>query len=291
MRKRKSVRGLVLAAINVVVILAAALVVQSLAAGDFVPTSSLAVLPDESEFTLASLDDRTPFPFRGASGPLASPSSAKGRDASTEIVAAAANGRQDALPSGALEFDEQWYAEPLAAFASSATASESFPLKASASGYGSALSTASFGRRSGLSTGYAGMGGGFSGAGGASNPLSSQSSPVSSAGLRSSSSGPTASVAGAPLLPPQAQGNPFSQAQGNPLSGGGNPVFGLTLTLAQSPGLGAGGAAVLNQGGSGASVTQLQEPVSVPEPSTVLLLGCGLALAAYRNRRRLPLRS
>ena len=290
MRKRKSVRGLVLAAINVVVILAAALVVQSLAAGDFVPTSSLAVLPDESEFTLASLDDRTPFPFRGASGPLASPSSAKGRDASTEIVAAAANGRQDALPSGALEFDEHWYAEPFAGFAPSATASESFPLKASASGYGSALSTASFGRRSGLSTGYAGMGGGF-GAGGANNPLSSQSSPVSSAGLRSSSPGPVASVAGAPLLPTQAQGNPFSQAPGNPLSGGGNPVFGLTLTLAQSPGLGAGGAAVLNQGGSGASVTQLQEPVSVPEPSTVLLLGCGLALAAYRNRRRLPLRS
>jgi hypothetical protein len=33
----------------------------------------------------------------------------------------------------------------------------------------------------------------------------------------------------------------------------------------------------------------LQEPVSVPEPSTALLLGCGLALAAYRNRRRLIL--
>jgi hypothetical protein len=29
----------------------------------------------------------------------------------------------------------------------------------------------------------------------------------------------------------------------------------------------------------------------VPEPSTALLLGCGLALAAYRKRRRLILPS
>ena len=293
MRKRKSVRGLVLAAINVVVILAAALIVRSFAAGHFVPSSSLVVLPEESQFTLASLDDRTPFPFRrSSSGPLASPASAKGRVASTEVVPAPANGPQDPLPSAVLEFDEQWYAEPLAGFVPPATASESFPLKASVSGYGSALSTASSGHRSGLSTGYAGMGGGFSGAGGASSPMSSQSDPVSSTGPRSSSPGPTASAAGSPLLPPQAQGNP----QGNPLLGGnglgGPPSFVLNLS---SSNLGSGGAIasglVLPTGaGSTAGVTQLQTPVSVPEPATVFLLGCGLTLAAYRNRRRLSLR-
>jgi len=300
MRRRKSARGLLLATVNVLVILGAAFIVQSLAAGDPSPSQTSLSLPAESEFALPSPRSRAAFASAGSSSASSGSPSAAGRDISAQVEPPSAPESDEAPAFDAVEFDEFSYV-PSRLFAPLLDDSGSWPqLQASARGYGSS-SVPSYSRRSGLGGGYSGMGGGFpssGGAGGGGRPSSAQSvnsqiAPASAA-LRSSSGGPTASAAGAPLLPSQAQGNP----QGNPfLSGsnglGGPPSFAQNLSSnLGSGGLGASGLVLpTGAGGSTAGVTQLQTPVSVPEPSTAILLGCGLALAAYRNRRRLTPRT
>lgn len=286
MRKRQSVRGLILATVNLVVILAAALIVKSLAAGNPGPSSSSFALPADSKYALLSGTDNTPFTSEASSAvaPAASPT-AGGQDTSAPVVPPSLTDPREYPAIGDLEFDSLWYGQSYSAFAPLPTDSGSWARSGASLGYGSSSGAAPSSRRSGWGAGGfsgAGGGGGFPSSGGGT-PSYAQNSLLDSSsnggGLRSSD-GTTASIASAPLLPPQ--------AQANPLFGGGIPVGGPAFPLAQFPGLGAGGAAALNAGGSTASVTQLQEPVSVPEPSTVLLMGCGLALAAYR-RRRLPL--
>ena len=283
MRKRRSVRGLIIATVSLVVILAAALVVKSLAAGNPGPgsDSSSFALPGESNYALLSGADNPSF----TSG--ASSSFTGVQDTSATVVPPSPAGAHEYPAIGDLEFDPLWYGQSRSVFAPLATGwGSSAPSGASLGGYGSSLGAMPFSsRRSGWGPGGfsgAGGGGGFPSSGSAT-PSAAQNSLLDSSSNGGLSDGTTASIAGAPLLPAQAQGNPFS--------GRGIPVSGLTFPFAQFPGLGAAGAPALNAGGSTASATQLQEPVPVPEPSTVLLLGCGLALAAYRNRRRLPLRS
>ncbi|MGH9236620.1 MAG: PEP-CTERM sorting domain-containing protein [Vicinamibacterales bacterium] len=285
MRKRTSVRGLVLATVNLVVILAAALIVKSLAAGNPGPSSDSFALPTDSNYALLSGTDNRPF-TSGASAefaPAASPSTT-GEDPSGHVVSPSQSEPAEYPAISDLEFDPLWYGQSHSAFAPLVTGSGLWaPSGTSLGGYGSSPSATPFSRRSGWGGGGfsgAGGGGGFPSSGGG-NPSYAQNSlldSISNGGGLRSSDGTTASIAGAPLLPAQAQGNPFFA--------GGIPVGGPALPLVQFPGLGAGGAGALNAGGSTASVTQLQEPVSVPEPSAVLLLGCGLALAAYRRRRR-----
>ena len=286
MRKRKSARGVALAIVNVVVILGAAFIVKSLAAGDPARSHSSFSLPAESEFALPSPGARAAISSGGSSS-ASSPSPAAGQDTSAQIVPPSATGWEEAPPIDHVDFDQLSYL-PSHPFAPLVPDSGSWPqLQASATGYGS-LSAPSYGRRAGLSGGFSGMGGfPSSGGGGGGRPSNAQSSnsqiDPASAALRSSSGGPTASAAGAPLLPPQ--------AQGNPLFAGGNTLGAPAFPLVQFPGLGSGGAVATGLivpnlgGGPAANVTQLQQPVSVPEPSTALLVGCGLALAAYRKRR------
>ena len=302
MRRRKSARGLILATVNVVVILGAALIVKSLAAGNpGLSHKSLLSLPGESEFALPSPGARAAYSSGGSSSASSASPAGAGQDTSAQVVPPSATGWEEAPAIEGVDFDQLSYV-PSRPFAPLVDDSGSWPQsQASASGYGSS-SVPSYGRRPGLSGGFSGMGGGFpssgGGGGGGGRPSNAQSSnsqiDPASAALRSSSGGSTASAAGSPLLPPQAQGNP----QGIPfLSGnnslGGPPMFALT----QFPGLGTGKPVTTSVvlptagGGSTASVTQLQTPVSVPEPTTALLLGCGLALAAYRNRRRLTPRT
>ncbi len=287
MRKRQSVRGLILATVNLVVILAAALIVKSLAAGNPGPSSSSFALPTDSKYALLSGTDNRPF-TSGASAaftPAASPSTS-GEEPFGHVVSPSPSEPPEYPAISDLEFDPLWYGQSHSAFAPLVTDSGSWVRSGASLGYGSSSGAAPSSRRSGWGaggfSGAGGGGGGFPSSGGGT-PSYAQNSLLDSSsnggGLRSSD-GTTASIASVPLLPPQAQANPFF--------GAGIPVGGPAFPLAQFPGLGAGGAAALNAGGSTASVTQLQEPVSVPEPSTVLLMGCGLALAAYR-RRRLPL--
>jgi hypothetical protein len=284
MTKRKSAQGLLLAIINVAVILGVTLVIQSLAAEDPAPRSVSLDLPAESEFALPSpIEERLAFASRGSSSAAtAAPSSPTGQAASDEIVATTTIGAQESPALGTAGLDELWdlWQDQSNSAQSPFTAdSESgAPPGISVSGYLSSSNAPAFGRRSGLSTGYAGMGGGFSGAGGRSpgNSRNSQSLANSSAGLQSSSD-LTASPAGGPSLPIQAQGNPSF----------GGPLF----PLAQFPGVGSGvgTSPILQNGGGGTSANVTQEPVQVPEPSTALLLGCALALATFRKRRRLNL--
>lgn len=287
MRKRQSVRGLILATVNLVVILAAALIVKSLAAGNPGPSSSSFALPTDSKYALLSGTDNRPF-TSGASAaftPAASPSTS-GEEPFGHVVSPSPSEPPEYPAISDLEFDPLWYGQSHSAFAPLVTDSGSWVRSGASLGYGSSSGAAPSSRRSGWGaggfSGAGGGGGGFPSSGGGT-PSYAQNSLLDSSsnggGLRSSD-GTIASIASVPLLPPQAQANPFF--------GAGIPVGGPAFPLAQFPGLGAGGAAALNAGGSTASVTQLQEPVSVPEPSTVLLMGCGLALAAYR-RRRLPL--
>lgn len=299
MRRRKSAQGLILAIINVLVILGVTFIVKSLAAEDPSPSQSSLSLPAESEFALPSPGARAALTSGGSSSASSASPSEAGQDTSAQVVPPSATGWEEAPAIEGLDFDQLSYV-PSRPFAPLVDDSGSWSqLQASARGYGSS-SAPSYARRSGLGAGYSGGGGGFpsGGGGGGGRPSNAQGSnsqiDPASAALRSSSGGPTASAAGAPLLPPQEQGNP----QGNPfLSGnnslGGPPMFALT----QFPGLGTGKPVTTSVvlptsgGGSTANVTQLQTPVSVPEPSTALLLGCGLALAAYRNRRRLTPRT
>jgi hypothetical protein len=298
MRRRNSAQGLILATVNVLVIVGVTFIVKSLAAGDAAPSQSSRSLPAESEFALPSPGARAALTSGGASSAsLASPSAAAGQDTSAQVVPPSATGWEEAPAINHVDFG-QLSDLPSRPFAPLVADSGSWPqLQASASGYGSS-SAPSYSRRPGLGGGYSGMGGGFpsGGGGGGGRPSNAQNSQIdpASAALRSSSGGPTASAAGAPLLPSQAQGNP----QGNPFLSGGNGLGGPpSFVLTQVPKLGSGGAVgsglVLptGAGGSTANVTQLQTPVSVPEPTTALLLGCGLALAAYRNRRRLKPRT
>src|SRR5688572_14276186 len=293
MRRRNSAQGLILATVNVLVIVGVTFIVKSLAAGDADPSQSSLSLPAESEFALPSPGARAALTSGGSSSAsLASPSAAAGQDTSAQVVPPSATGREEAPAIEGVDFDQLSYL-PSRPFAPLVADSGSPQLQASASGYGSS-SAPSYSRRSGSGGGFSGMGGGFpsSGGGGGGRPSNAQNSQINpaSAALRSSSGGPTASAAGAPLLPSQAQGNPFLSG-GNGL--GGPPSFVLTLVPKLGSGAAVGSGLVLptGAGGSTANVTQLQTPVSVPEPSTALLLGCGLALAAYRNRRRLTPRT
>jgi hypothetical protein len=289
MSKRKSAQGLLLAIINVAVIVGVTFVIQSLAAEDPAPSSTSSFdFPNESEFAFPSpADERTAFTPRGSSSASASPSSAKGQNTSEDIVAAITIDAQASPTLGGLEFDQLWDGQADWAHAPFLPDSESsWQPGLSASGYGPPSSAPAFGRRSGLSTGYAGMGGGFSPSGGGSRGKSRSEDSASSGEFGSSDSGASASAAGEPLLPTQALGNPlFGGGTGGPLP------FPLTQFPGRGPaGLGTSLTSPNQGGGASANVTQL-EPVQVPEPSTALLLGCGVALAAYRNRRRVTSRA
>src|SRR5688572_2107717 len=268
MRRRNSAQGLILATVNVLVIVGVTFIVKSLAAGDADPSQSSLSLPAESEFALPSPGARAALTSGGSSSAsLASPSAAAGQDTSAQVVPPSATGWEEAPAIEGVDFDQLSYL-PSRPFAPLVADSGSWPqLQASASGYGSS-SAPSYSRRPGLGGGYSGMGGGFpSGGGGGggrqSNAQNSQIDPASAA-LRSSSGDPTASAAGVPLLPPQAQGNPFlGGGNGNGL--GGPPTFVLSLTGGP---VASGLLLPTGAGGSTANVTQLQTPVSVPEPTT-----------------------
>jgi hypothetical protein len=296
MRRRKSARGLVLAAVNVAVLLGAALIVQSLAAGDPAPSSSSFAVPAEPESGFrAPAGRRTAYASRGpSSASSSSPVTTKRQEPSAQTVPATTESPEAAVTG--VEFEEVWYDQSQSAFAPFATGTGSQRPISLTSGYGSPSNAPAYSRRSGSGGGYAGGGGGGFPSGGGGNPRSAQTSQpyASAAGLRASSDGGGASVAGTQLLP--------TQASNNPVFGGGNPLGAPLFPLASFPGAGFGAAAATNAaatgsvlpnlgGGSTANVTQSQEPVSVPEPSTALLLMGGLAVAAYRSRRRYARRS
>ena len=256
MRKRNGVR-LGLALVNVVLIVAAVFIVNSRAAEDGGPNYAFFGWPTEPEPALRPLTGfETPF-SGGSSTPVAATpaSSTAGADIAAPLVAP--TGKADSAPFSETNesFEQVWNAHVHPAFAPMASDSSLQP-GVSLSGYGSAANTPGYSARSAPAGGYGGGGGGFpsSGGGGARTAQGSLSSASNNrAGLLSHSD---SSIAGTSLLPTPAQGN---AAFGTPASQGGRATAG---------------------------VSQLQ-PVSVPEPSTLLLLGGGLALASYRSRRTL----
>jgi hypothetical protein len=295
MRTRgKRGRGLILGAVNVAVILGAALIIQSQASSDVAPSySSSFSVPDESPFTFAS--DSTP-PAAAASAPA--PAKATKASGSSTAVAgpsiSSATANSDAPERDSL-LDEIWYESSApAAFPIFDDDSSSWPglgdspVTPWGTSQPSSLGSLSRGRYAG---GFGG--GGFSGGGmgGGSGSRSGSTNPVAtSAALGRSSDGATASVAGG-----HASGSLQATAnlpQGNPFSGLNTPS-GLSFPV--FPGVGPGGSGPPGLGSTNFSanlstqstVTTLQTPVSVPEPGSVLLLGTGLTLAAaYRSRRR-----
>ena len=294
MRKRRGARGLILLVVNVVVIIAAALIIQSRAAVDQAPSYASFDFPAESDSSLLSRFGTGTIPASASSSSSApASSSSPGQDLSAHVVPPAAAAADDSSAVGNEAFEELWYGQahsaytPLGAFAndSGSWTKSGAPL----GGYGSSSNASASGaHRAASGAGYAGGGGGgFSspgGGGGMSAPQSSASS--TGAGLRSSSgdSGASASAADIPASLP-------TQAQGNPLFGGSNAFSAPLFPLAQFPGIRSSGAIATGAtlpgpgAGSSAAVTQLQQPVSVPEPSTLFLLGSALAFVAYRSRK------
>lgn len=295
MRKRSGVGGLILATVSMIVVIAATLITSSRAAFHQAPSSGPSELLAESEFAPLSNRNSRPLSSRSSSSPTAAitHSAAGGGDTSAQVgvpTGPAESGGSYTTSDAA--FEQLWYGQAHSAFAPIGGDSWSSPQSvASASGYGSSSNADAYRRRSAQSGGYAGAsGGGYpsGGGGGASNPQSSLSSGSSSrAQVLSNAGTPDLDGEVPSLLPAQAIAN---LPQSNPLLGTG-PAVGATSAFAPFRGTGSGGglatgAALPSVGaGSTASVTQLQ-PVSVPEPSTVLLLGGGLALAAYRSRRK-----
>lgn len=293
MRKRRGVRGLALAIINVVVILAAALIVQSRGAGDVAPSNGSFALPAEQDLApLGTLDSRPALTPRVSSSSAAAPSkSAGGQDTSGTVVPPVARQSEDSSATSDVASEPVWYEQTYAAVAPFVTASDNPLPKAGASlgGYASSASP-TYGRRSSSGGGYGGGGasGGAASSGGGSRSTAQNATTnsASSAALRSPTADPAFAAADVPTLLP-------TQAQGTPLFGGGAASGGFSFPLLQFPGAGSAitmGAMLPNVGegssdGSTASVTQLQQPVSVPEPTTLLLLGSGLAFAAYRRQR------
>ena len=257
MRKPNGVR-LILALVNVVLIVAAVFIVNSRAAEDGGPNYTSFGWPTETEPALRALTGYE-TPVSGGSSTPVSPtpaSSTAGADISGPLVAP--TGKADSAPFSETNesFEQVWNAHVHPAFAPMASDSSSLQPGVSLSGYGSAANTPGYSARSAPAGGFGGggAGGGFPSSGGGGSAQGSLSSASNHrAGLLSQSN---SSIAGTSLLPTPAQG---SASFGTPASQGARATAG---------------------------VSQLQ-PVSVPEPSTLLLLGGGLALAAYRSRRTL----
>ena len=255
---------LILALANVFFIVAGVLIVNSRASENGGPSYASFVWPAETEPALRSLTDYGTPLSEGSSTPVAAmlASSTAAADISGPLVAP--TGKVDSAPFSETNesFEQVWNAHLHPAFAPMASDSSSLPPGVSLSGYGSAANTPGYSARS-APAGGGGGGGGLSSSGGGragSAQGSLNSASDNRAGLLSPSD---SSIAGTSLLPTPAQGALF-----------GTP-----------------GSTLLNVGaGSTAGVSQLQ-PVSVPEPSTLLLLGGGLALATYRSRRKLTRRS
>ena len=260
MGNRNGVR-LLLALVNVVLIVAGVLIVNSRASENGGPNYASFVWPGETEPALRSLTDFGIPLSGGSSTPFAATpaSSTAAADVSGPLVAP--TGKVDSAPFSESNesFEQVWTAHVHSAFAQMASDSSSLQPGVSLSGYGPAANSPGYSARSAAGGGYGGGGGGFPSSGGG-RPGSAQGSLSSAsnnrAGLLSQSD---SSIAGTSLLPTPA-GNAFFGAPGSTL-----------------PNAGAG---------STAGVSQLQ-PVSVPEPSTLLLLGGGLALATFRRRRKL----
>ena len=291
MRTRsKRGRALILAAVNVAVILGAALLIQSQASSDVAPSysSSSFSIPDEPEFAFTAVSTpRAPV----ASAPV--PAKATGssdRSASVAGPSISSVPTTDSSTERESLLDEIWYAEQPSAYASFPSLfddSSSWPgLGDSPTSWGSPQPTSLGGSssRGRYAGGFGGVGGSPGGGmGGQSSSRSSGSTdPVATAaGLRSSAAGTPAfeSLQAGAGLP---QGNPFS---------GLSTQTGLSFPLMQFPGNGPGGTAAPGLASPNvttqSTVTTLQAPVSVPEPASVLLLGTGLTLAAAcRSRRR-----
>ena len=315
MRKRRGVRGLVVAIVNVGVILAAALIIKSQAAVDPAPDYASFDLPSDSEFTPPAPIEtrRVAAPRYAAPAATAPPSLAGGQDTSATVVPPVGRESED---SSAVRFEQLGDLPSRSGYALlGAAVTDSSPANtaASASGYGSPGSAPTSGRRYSSGGNYAGGsgsssgggGGSGSGGGGGGGSRSSAKSTSADSGERSGqelislADYQGASFGDAPsFLPTGSPGNPGLGAGTSfsfPLPGRGTAPGGSPISLTQPPGggsssgaIGTGAALPSVGGGTGSTAggTQLQEPVQVPEPSTILLLGGGLALAAYRRRRR-----
>ena len=277
MRKRNGVRRLLLALVNVVIIVAAALIVTSRAEEDDSPTYSSVNWPADTEPALRPLSEGGTLPSSSSSSPDAPAPAASGTDTSAPLVAPTAVGSAPSFATSDASFTQAWYEHVHPSLTSMASDSSSWSQPGAAlSGYGSASGASSYGRSS-PAGGYGGGGGGFPSSGGGL-PASPQGSVTSASNSRAGLLSQTNDqpIAGTSLLP---------QAPGN-------SSFGAAFQVVQFPGHGPAGSAGRGATGftAGASQTQ-QQPVSVPEPSTLLLLAGGLALASCRSRRKLTRRS
>ena len=296
MRTRsKRGRALILGAVNVAVILGAALIIQSQASSDVAPgySSSSFTIPDESD--LAFTRDITP---RAAVASTPAPAKATGssnRSGSVAGPSISSVPTTDSATEGESRLDEIWYAEQPSAYASFPSLfddSSAWPgLGDSPTSWGNPQPSlgglSSRGRYPGV---FGGGGGSFGGGmGGQSGSRSGSTDPVATtAGLRNSDNGSTSAVAGTPAFESMQAGASFPQ--GNPFSSVNAPT-GFSFPLMQFPGNGPGGSGPSGLASTNvttqSTVTTLQTPVSVPEPASALLLGAGLALAAaYRTRGR-----
>src|SRR5687767_5887084 len=241
--KSKRGRGLILGAINVAVILGAALLIQSQASSGGAPSHSSSFgISREPEFSLAARSTRLPAL---ASAPA--PSKPSGSDESASVTGPSISTTDPSETEPESPLDQVWYAQSsaIAPFPSFKDDSSPWPGVGGSpvTSWGNAQPTSFAGSSSrgryagGFGGGGSSPGGGMGG--GQSGTRSGSVSPSATASaLRSSVNGSTASVAGGPAFESLQAGGNFPQ--GNPFNGL-NLQNGFLLPSGQFPGNGPGG--------------------------------------------------